>query len=220
MWVVEQMPGACVSADQTSVLRQYTYWASYNIPFYTSIFEESGFTMMKDLFGDFFSYSQTPRAKIFLRNHSDVVNVTTMQRLMRYNNWALDELSAIPNCTGCNPNPQLSPYLSIAARGDLSLLYPAPPANPIYAHFFRRSPFGSTDSKMVTSEVFERQGSYVVVGPTADDQPPFSWSSFGAAGPAGAPDVYNFSWVNFSVVLDLLPPQEALQPPGPVVFFC
>ena len=30
LWVVEQMPGMCVSADETHVLNETSYWASYN----------------------------------------------------------------------------------------------------------------------------------------------------------------------------------------------
>ena len=70
--VLEQLPGKFVVEDQTSVLRSKTYWASYNRAFYPEIFELSGAPGMVERFGDWMTYDQTPRAKIFARDHSKV----------------------------------------------------------------------------------------------------------------------------------------------------
>ena len=45
-WVMEQLPGFVVSADQTAALRTNGYWGSYNIPFYKKVYEISGFEQM------------------------------------------------------------------------------------------------------------------------------------------------------------------------------
>ena len=42
LWVLEQIPGHVVAADQTSVLNSQGYWPSYNIPFYPEIYNLSG----------------------------------------------------------------------------------------------------------------------------------------------------------------------------------
>ena len=39
---------------------------------------------MVEQYGDAFSYQQCPRAKIFARNHSDVSDLSSMIKLMRY----------------------------------------------------------------------------------------------------------------------------------------
>ena len=70
--VLEQLPNQFVVKDQTEVLRSRSYWASYNRPFYREIFEKSGTQKMVDEFGDWFSYEETPRAKIFKRDHPKV----------------------------------------------------------------------------------------------------------------------------------------------------
>ncbi len=55
-----------------------------------------------------------PRAQIFARNASDVVDLASFQRLMRYNNFEADPLAAA-NCTGASATPSSA----IATRSDL-----------------------------------------------------------------------------------------------------
>ncbi len=70
--VLEQLPGKVVSDDQTKVLRDESYWASYNRAFYPEIFRLSGAPSLVEQFGDWFTHDRTPRAKIFRRDHDKV----------------------------------------------------------------------------------------------------------------------------------------------------
>jgi len=37
LWVIEEMPGLVVGADQTDTLWRLGYWPSFNIPFYPEV---------------------------------------------------------------------------------------------------------------------------------------------------------------------------------------
>ncbi|KEG06109.1 lysosomal/endosomal membrane protein p67 [Trypanosoma grayi] len=150
------------------------------------------------------------RARIFERNHSGVVDLASMQRLMRYNNFRADPLSRIPNCTGAGVNntcdPAFSAMLSIAARGDLN-----PPGNatqygPLFRYVGRRD-HGATDAKIATWSGMTRSSdsytAYVINGPTNDQQPTFEWTEgiFDPMPPIdGLPKVFNFSFVTYTTV--------------------
>lgn len=115
-YVAEQMPGLCISQDQTEHLNTVGYWASYNRPFYPQIWEGMNWTAMEKL-SSYYSYSDNYRALIFAREQAKVTGLEDMKALMRYNDYKHDEYSIVPNCTECWP--QSTPYLSIAARCDL-----------------------------------------------------------------------------------------------------
>ena len=53
----------------------------------------SGYPHMVDNFGSLLSYELSPRAKIFRRDQGNVVDMTSMQALMRYNGMYLGQLS-------------------------------------------------------------------------------------------------------------------------------
>ena len=42
---------------------------------------------MAEKYGDWFTHSGSPRAKIFARNHSSVTDMESFIKLMRYCNW-------------------------------------------------------------------------------------------------------------------------------------
>jgi len=172
LWIVEQIPGLVVGADQTSVLKSQSYWASYNIPFYKEIFDMSGYPQMVAKYGDDFTYNHCPRANIFRRNQTMVQDVEHMKSIMRYNNFEHDPLS---EGTGSG---------AICARVDL---------NPTGA-----MPFGCTDSK-ITSVARVHSGKVeAICGPTADQQPPFSWANWTAYPHKGMPEVFDFPWFTLS----------------------
>lgn len=50
--------------------RDEGYWVSYNSPFFKEIREVSGADDMEKRFGDAYSYTKNPRAKIFQRDIS------------------------------------------------------------------------------------------------------------------------------------------------------
>ena len=58
-------------ADQTAILRE-GYWASYNVPFYESIANKSGWPAVVATMGPDASHDLYPRAKIFRRDQGKV----------------------------------------------------------------------------------------------------------------------------------------------------
>jgi len=87
LWVLEQLPSYVEAQDMTSVLRSQLYWASYNVPYFPTVFKLSGQAEMMKLHGSFFSYDQTPRARIFRRDQGNVTDMNSMIKLMRSNNY-------------------------------------------------------------------------------------------------------------------------------------
>ena len=169
LWVLEQLPGRVWAADQTSVLREKGYWASYNRAFYPEAFNISGAQDMVDKYGSWFSYSETPRALIMERDQGGVVDEDSMIKLMRYNSFQTDPLAKVPGC----PNP--IPAGSIANRCDLTL----PDSQCEWEEFDNmvgHQPYGALDMKFVTRKLLDSQQFYAVAGPThGPNMPPFSW---------------------------------------------
>ncbi|XP_053727251.1 putative phospholipase B-like 2 [Synchiropus splendidus] len=165
--VLEQIPGKVVYADKTQELLKTGYWASFNIPYYVEIFNTSGCNELVEKYGPWFSLDQNPRAQIFRRNQSDVTDVDSMVRLMRYNNFKQDPLSL---CETCDPQP--NGENSISARSDLN------PANGTYPFgaLHQRS-HGGTDMKLTSYGMFRQYEMLAVNGPTWDQLPPFQWST-------------------------------------------
>lgn len=79
------MPGKIVSGDVTDVLISQTYWPSYNVPFFTEIFNYAGYDQQVKTHGEVFSYDGAPRAKIFKRDNGKVTDLESYKKLMRYN---------------------------------------------------------------------------------------------------------------------------------------
>ncbi|CAG2110675.1 unnamed protein product, partial [Medioppia subpectinata] len=96
LWVCEQMPGTMTAADMTKVLRDTTYWGSYNVP-----------------------YNETARALIFHRDHNSVTDLNALYSLMRSNDFQHDFLSQCHQYhQECQPG--YAGQLAIAARYDLN----------------------------------------------------------------------------------------------------
>nr|AGN32925.1 lysosomal/endosomal membrane protein p67 [Trypanosoma rangeli] len=213
LWVAEQLPGSTyplgvTAADMTEHLNKHGYWASYNIPYFENVYNISGYPDMVAKYGEFFSHTQTARAQIFKREHSGVVDLEGMKRLVRYNNYKEDEFSRIQNCDGAGTNntcvPPYSAMLAIASRGDLN-----PPGNatnygPLYKYLGRRD-HGATDAKIASWSGMVLNPSHytahVVCGPTNDQQPTFFWQDdmfTPMPQKVGLPTVYNFSFVTYT----------------------
>ena len=171
LWVLEQLPGQVWAADQTEVLRENGYWASYNRAFYPEAFKLSGAQEMVDEHGSWFSYSETPRAQIMARDQGGVVDEESMINLMRYNSFQTDPLALVPGC------PRPIPAGSIANRCDLTL----PDSKCEWEdldYMVGHQPYGALDMKFVTKRLLKSQQFYAVAGPThGPDMPPFSWQS-------------------------------------------
>ncbi|XP_064392247.1 putative phospholipase B-like 2 [Halichondria panicea] len=188
LWVLEQLPNKTVAFDKTDMLIKQEYWASYNIPFYPSIYQMSGTAEMAAKYGDWFDWYHCPRAKIFSRNHSDVTDLDSMVDLMRYNNFQHDPLSS------CKCTPPYSAENGIAARSDLN---PADGTYPLPALGHRAH--GAIDMKVTNYKMFQSHSCMASSGPTFEEQPPFQWSKSGFTPvPLGHPDVWNFKPVHVS----------------------
>ncbi|KAK3084276.1 hypothetical protein FSP39_010917 [Pinctada imbricata] len=184
LYVLEQIPGYIVSNDVTDVLMKQSYWPSYNIPYYPKIFNMSGGPSMVEQFGEWFSYDGSPRAKIFKRDHGKVVDMKSMIRLMRYNDYTHDPLSR------CNCTPPYSAENAISARCDLN---PASGTYPFGALGHRSH--GGTDMKLTNSSMAVNLQFVSISGPTYDQLPPFQWSKadFRFDTPhEGQPDLFKF----------------------------
>ncbi|XP_024131653.1 putative phospholipase B-like 2 [Oryzias melastigma] len=182
--VLEQIPGLVVYSDKTQELLKNGYWASFNIPYYQEIFNASGCNELVEKYGPWFSPDQNPRAQIFRRNQTQVTDLDSMIRLMRYNNFKEDPLS---KCEGCNP-PHNGEN-AISARSDLN------PANGTYPFgALKQRSHGGTDMKVTSFEMFKEYGMIAVSGPTWDQLPPFQWSTspYKDLVHMGHPDVWNF----------------------------
>eukprot|EP01086_Lenisia_limosa_P015701 TRINITY_DN5198_c0_g1_i1.p1 TRINITY_DN5198_c0_g1~~TRINITY_DN5198_c0_g1_i1.p1 ORF type:complete len:555 (-),score=142.75 TRINITY_DN5198_c0_g1_i1:46-1611(-) len=170
-WIVEQAADKTLAQDMTNVLNSKTYWASYNIPFSPEIYKYMGYEEKAKKDPEGFSYTDCPRAKIFRRDHHTIKSMEDMKRIMRYNEFQTDPLS------------KNSSYNAIASRGDLSTE--------------KKRGFGAIDAKFTNSYMAEDMMSWAAMGPTWDDQEPFSWSQDAdiAKQPHhGHPNEFQYEW--------------------------
>jgi len=180
LWIAEQIPGYIVSADQTSTLLEQGFWPSYNIPYFTSIYDLSNYPAYFAKYGDMFSYSKCARAQIFHRDAHAVETMDDMKRIMRYNEYQTDPLSLKDACRG------------ISARCDLNVPWLNNSLNGLAA-------FGGIDSKITNEKIVSNFEAFVIGGPTWDSQPPFAWTQQWKHVPSfGCPTVYDFDWVVMS----------------------
>ena len=196
LFVLEQLPGNIVFSDRTSVLQRQQYWPSYNLPYYPDIFKLSGIQVFVDKFGDIFSYGNNPRAKIFKRDAQKVVDMDTLYKLMRYNDYKEDPLSR------CECSPPYSAINAISSRSDLNPLngtYPLP--------LFGAQPSGGIDYKGTNYSLMKKLEMRIAGGPTWEDQPPFRWStsSWSDVPHRGMSDLQQFEemFVTFDGEIDL-----------------
>ena len=95
--------GRTFTEDQTDKLRSNGYWISYNRAFYPEVHTLSGEADMALKHGEYFSYTDTPRAKIMAREQAKVVDEETMIQFMRYNDFQNDPEAVVEGCN--NPIP-------------------------------------------------------------------------------------------------------------------
>ncbi|XP_013170935.1 PREDICTED: putative phospholipase B-like 2 isoform X1 [Papilio xuthus] len=187
LWVIEQLPGYTEAADLTEQLVNTTYFPSYNIPYFPTIFNLSGGNVRVATFGDWFGYKTNPRANILKEKQAGITNLKDMFNTMRYNDFKHDPLSrcaCVPPYSACN---------AIAARNDLN---PANGTFPFRALGHRSH--GATDAKVTSWHLRKNYEFVAVSGPTFNISrgiPPFAWSEFDM-GPhlphIGHPDVWAF----------------------------
>ncbi|XP_068619215.1 putative phospholipase B-like 2 [Battus philenor] len=189
LWIIEQLPGYTESADLTDQLVSTTYFPSYNIAYFPSIFNLSGGNQRVETFGDWFGYDTNPRAKMLKEKQAGIRNLRDVYNTMRYNDYKHDPLARCEQCT-----PPYSACNAIAARNDLN------PANGTYP--FRalgHRSHGGTDAKVTSWDLWRDYEFVAVSGPTYNISrgiPPFTWSGFDMGAyltHVGHPDLWMFT---------------------------
>ena len=127
---------------------------------------------MEEKHGNYFSYNNTPRAKIMAREQEKVIDEASMIQFMRYNDFQNDPEA---NVEGCN-NP--IPAGSIANRCDLTL----PESKCEWEKMDQmvgHKGYGALDMKFVSKNLFNKdQNFWAVAGPMHNENvAPFSWTN-------------------------------------------
>eukprot|EP00933_Yihiella_yeosuensis_P021248 TRINITY_DN16861_c0_g1_i1.p1 TRINITY_DN16861_c0_g1~~TRINITY_DN16861_c0_g1_i1.p1 ORF type:complete len:581 (-),score=106.92 TRINITY_DN16861_c0_g1_i1:191-1861(-) len=185
LWVTEEMPGLVVGADQTDTLSR-GYWPSYNVPYYPEIYKGSGY--VDDRLGPDGQYELAPRAKIFRRDQSSVVDMASFKRIMRYANYT------DPYAKDEHGNVDYS--AAICMRGDLGK----------NGEGFAG---GCYDTKVTSyNNGFWERKAEIVNGPSStssdgthgkSENPPFEWRANDANTPHfGLPEKYDFDFITTS----------------------
>ncbi|XP_065301953.1 putative phospholipase B-like 2 [Dermacentor albipictus] len=183
LWIVEQMPGVMRQKDVSDILQKKKYWPSYNVPYFEDVFIISGQAALVQQYGDYFTYENTPRAKIFRRDHAKVTDTDSMMALMRYNDYTRDPFSR------CNCTPPYNPVYAVSSRYDLL----DPHGKYDIPKMYRR-PVGGMDTKVTSYERFKKLQFFGISGPTWSVQPVFQWSTSGFRDShVGHPDRWDFS---------------------------
>jgi hypothetical protein len=175
LWVMEQIPNLVYGADSSHLL-SFGYFPSYNVPYWPEVYNRSGYPAIQAIMGSDipgFEYQTAPRAQIFRRDQGKVHNMTDFQRVMRYNNYQVDPISAG------------DAYSAICSRGDL-LVEGARPS-------------GCTDSKVLSYSLYQKGQALIVNGPTSvasgGDLKPFDWKAYPKVVRSGLPDVFDFDFI-------------------------
>ncbi|KPJ17049.1 Putative phospholipase B-like 2 [Papilio machaon] len=155
---------------RTEQLVNTTYFPSYNIPYFPTIFNLSGGNVRVATFGDWFGYKTNPRANILKEKQAGITNLRDMFNTMRYNDFKHDPLArcaCVPPYSACN---------AIAARNDLN---PANGTFPFRALGHRSH--GGTDAKVTSWHLRKNYEFVAVSGPTFNISrgiPPFVFVHF------------------------------------------
>jgi len=168
--VVEQIPGLVEFGDVTVQLER-GYWPSYNVPYFETIYNISGYPEMVAKYGTGASYQLCPRAQIFRRDQGSVVDLDSFKAILRYNNYKND------------PYSKGDPGNAICSRFDLE------PTQPDAG--------GCYDTKVTSFELQSSLIGHAISGPTTSHGlPPFQWTpTFDSTEHLGQPNLYNFDFV-------------------------
>ncbi|CAK9038124.1 Phospholipase-B 81 (PLB) [Durusdinium trenchii] len=173
-WVVEEVPGMVVAKDQTERLRQ-GYFSSYNIPFYPSVYDATGYPEMRAKHGTFWTFDLNVRAMQFRRDQGKVRGLDGLKEILRYNDFEKDALSF--------DGQRQNPLYAICSRGDLSDSGAAS--------------FGCYDTKVTNDRLVKNLQAEILNGPTRSHSlPTFSWSQFPKDRHEGLPQSYEFGFIS------------------------
>ncbi|ELP83376.1 hypothetical protein EIN_372710 [Entamoeba invadens IP1] len=167
--IAEQIPGRVEIQDVTSVLIKQGYWASYNSPYSKTIRDISGYTEREKDYGERYSYTKSPRRRIFDRDAKHINTLDQIKKFMLLNKFKTDPLT------------EGKPGATIAARYDLDENRP--------------SPFGAVDCKINSKTM--GLDAWIYGAPSHEDNQPFVWSDsvFTDVVHKGLPDKYDFGWI-------------------------
>lgn len=172
--VLEQLPGLIHAEDLSEAVNSAGYWASYNVPYFPTIYTRSGYldAFLASNDSESWSHSNCSRALIFERDAPTVQTMEDLKRVMRYNDWREDPLS------------EDHASHAVAARFDLE-------TDPALA-----SLEGAVDAKVTSLELFSRLECDAVSGPTHAQNPVFEWTPAARAQAphAGLPPRYDFDF--------------------------
>ncbi|GMR34094.1 hypothetical protein PMAYCL1PPCAC_04289, partial [Pristionchus mayeri] len=193
LYVLEQLPGKIVYRDMTWFLEKYSYFPSYNIPYFKVITETAGWIEQGNRLGDWFRWGKAPRAKIFDRDHVKVTDLNSLAALMRYNDYTKEPFSA------CNCTPPYTAEAAISARGDLN------PRNGTYEFpGMGHVNHGALDYKGTNYALAKKLSFRAIGGPTYTNVPAFKWSEFDIVVPhIGHPDEWKFNEIELKWETDV-----------------
>ena len=175
MKIIETLPKYYVINDITDYLKR-GYWPSYNVPFSDEIYKKSlidEFIKKNPKLKKEIDYNMCSRAQILRKYQSDVIDLDSFKKLMRYNNYK-DE-----------PMAYKSPVNTISARGDLNE---------------KSSCFGAFDCKVTSVKNLKGKDKifYLYGGPTNIDTPQFRWNETKSCGNfthIGLDNEPNYGWI-------------------------
>eukprot|EP01087_Luapelamoeba_hula_P019299 TRINITY_DN6372_c0_g2_i1.p1 TRINITY_DN6372_c0_g2~~TRINITY_DN6372_c0_g2_i1.p1 ORF type:complete len:537 (+),score=65.67 TRINITY_DN6372_c0_g2_i1:23-1612(+) len=165
--ILEQIPGKIVWDDMTDQLVK-GYWPSYNVPYFSPIFDAAGYIEASQTDQIMASYQTCCRANIFRREQGKVDDLDSFKTVLRYNHWQTD------------PYSQGDPGYSISSRFDLDRI---PSMN------------GGIDTKVTSASHVPFLAFEAINGPTYESQPVFSWAPYEDRPHAGLPTTYDFPFV-------------------------
>jgi len=172
-WVIETVPGMVKMQDMSHFLRKYSYWPSFNRPFFDEVREVTGHAAAQKTHGALYSWTDNPRAKIFRSASSAINSLYDMRTLMTRNLYPF---------SGVEPS---EPGHEISARMDLS------PSGPI--------PNGGIDAKVASRCLIKNMQVQAESGPAHANQKPFTWASWPGWTHDGQPDTWNFGFIQITL---------------------
>jgi hypothetical protein len=183
LWVCEQIPGMVAAGDETQTLERGE-WVSYNVPYFASIYNASGYPQFIRKYAGTpnpdedpgalsgMHYQLAPRAKLFRRDVGTANTWPGFKAIMRENTYPNDPYF-----------PSMTPFDAICSRGDLT-----------------NTNGGCYDSKVTRAEWVGQHRVECINGPTrgtGDIYEPFDWSKSAmnaTVSHVGQPTVFDFEF--------------------------
>eukprot|EP01117_Protostelium_nocturnum_P001690 TRINITY_DN1207_c0_g1_i1.p1 TRINITY_DN1207_c0_g1~~TRINITY_DN1207_c0_g1_i1.p1 ORF type:complete len:547 (+),score=140.99 TRINITY_DN1207_c0_g1_i1:27-1643(+) len=171
LWIVEQIPGKTFSKDVSDVLRNQSYWPSFNVPYLAETYVASGYGSCSSD-GKCDDYVKDTRNILFSTLQGGANSFTNFKRVLQHNNYLHDPVS------------KGHPAIAISSRYDLEPQ--------------RKAAFGGIDSKTVSYQSMKKFSFDAISGPSHQSIEPFDWSKGDwKEWHEGQPTKWNFDWQTF-----------------------